>query len=369
MPTRRLVFPVVGALAIFLAVQRPAPAQPFGAWLTLTGDPTHGYVQIPHSSQLNPTGAITLEAWVALNSVSGCRSIIGKDYVQAYWLGVCDGQLRSYFRNGSSRTGGVVPTNQWTHLAATFDGVRHKHYINGELVLDQPASGPPTTSPDPVRIGSDVSHPFTPKGSIDEVRLWGVARTQSQIRCAINHSLPTADTFADQCLGALNQTGLRAVWRLDGNAQDATPNNHDGAVGGAGVAFLTSPVAASCGSQTATSQCFLDRYLVSVKFRTGAPGAAESTAQTIGCSGSGCNNSGIFWFFSASNWEIMVKVLNGCGLNNRYWAFITDGTSVYYRLTVTDVTSGTTKVYFNWPVGGTGADLPILDTRAFATCP
>jgi hypothetical protein len=63
---------------------------------------------------------------------------------------------------------------------------------------------------------------------------------------------------------------------------------------------------------------------------------------------------------------VMVKVLNGCGLNNRWWLFSAATTNVFYRLEVTDVTTGTSKIYFNYP----GPPAPaVTDTDAFATCP
>ncbi len=75
----------------------------------------------------------------------------------------------------------------------TFDGATRSHYINGELVASQALAGNPTTSTDPVRIGSDVDHPFSPNGSIDEVRLWSVERTQAQIREKLNVRVTTRD--------------------------------------------------------------------------------------------------------------------------------------------------------------------------------
>lgn len=33
------------------------------------------------------------------------------------------------------------------------------------------------------------------------------------------------------------------------------------------------------------------------------------------------DDSGYMWFFAAANIEVVIKVLNGCGLNNEYWVF------------------------------------------------
>lgn len=340
------------ALAACALAPSTAEAQPFGAFLTLNGPAQHGYIRVPHSAALNPA-AITIEAWVNFSAPGGgedCRSIIGKNYLQAWWVGRCNGQIRAYFRGGSSaRTGGVIPSNQTTHIAVTFDGVRQKHYVNGELVLDQPAGGAAGVSGSEVRIGSDVSWQFTPQGSMDEIRLWNVARTLEQIRSTINVTVGATP-------------GLVARWALNGNGQDSI-GPHDGTVQGVGAAFLSLPVTLVPCTRTATAHCFFDRFAVTAKFRTGAPGTAEGTAQTVNVANSG---SGLFWFFNDQNWEIQAKAINGCGLNNRWWFFSAATTNVFYRLEVLDRHAGANKIYFNYQ----GPPAPaVTDTNAFATCP
>jgi hypothetical protein len=77
-------------------------------------------------------------------------------------------------------------------------------------------------------------------------------------------------------------------------------------------------------------------------------------------------DSGLFWFFNAANLEMLVKVLNGCSINNHYWVFAAATTNVEYTLTVTDMKTGLTKQYFNHQ----GVAAPALtDTTAFQTCP
>ena len=65
---------LVGLVGITMAVAVPAQAQPFNAWLNSSpGYPTtSGYVRVAANAALNPTGAFTFEAWVAMtNSASG----------------------------------------------------------------------------------------------------------------------------------------------------------------------------------------------------------------------------------------------------------------------------------------------------------
>ncbi len=80
----------------------------------------------------------------------------------------------------------------------------------------------------------------------------------------------------------------------------------------------------------------------------------------------GVDDSGLFWFFSPNNWEMLIKVLDGCSLNNNYWVFFAATTNVGYTLTVTDTQTGVQKIYTN-PLGF--APPAETDTAAFATCP
>jgi len=77
-------------------------------------------------------------------------------------------------------------------------------------------------------------------------------------------------------------------------------------------------------------------------------------------------DTGGFWFFSPSNLEVLIKVLNGCGVKARYWTFAGGLTNVNVILTVTDTQTGTIQTYTN--PQGTPFE-PIQDTNAFATCP
>jgi len=76
--------------------------------------------------------------------------------------------------------------------------------------------------------------------------------------------------------------------------------------------------------------------------------------------------SGSFYFFSSDNWEVLVKVLDGCSFNDHYWVFTAAATDVEYRLVVTDTQTHVSKTYGN-ELGAPAR--AITDTQAFATCP
>jgi hypothetical protein len=357
---RRLALTSVLVVTALLAGTQGVQAQPFGTWLGLVGGATSGYIEIPHSSAFNTTGAFTIEAWVAItNSTTGedCRSIAGKRYLETWWIGQCNvgGQptLRSYLKGGGTvHNGGIIPRGVWTHVAVTFDGSTRRHYINGELAAQFAETGPLPTNGRPIRIGSDENWEHTPSGGIDEVRLWNVARSISQIRASLNQRITTA------------QPGLIAVWPFEGNTNDII-GGHNGSVQGSGVSGNSFSLLANCGASTATTLCLNTRHRVTAFWRTnptlGTP--PDGQAQVVNAPNP---SSGLFWFFSSNNWEVMVKVLNGCGLNSRYWVFSAATTNVFYRVEVLDVTRGEQKIYFNYP----GPPAPaVTDTNALATCP
>ncbi|MBW8875760.1 MAG: hypothetical protein JF614_12415 [Acidobacteria bacterium] len=89
------------------------------------------------------------------------------------------------------------------------------------------------------------------------------------------------------------------------------------------------------------------------------PAFAVSTAAL------GVTNGGLFWFFSQRNPEMLVKVLNACSVNQRFWVFFTAGTDVGFTVHVRDTVTGQVKTYVN--ADNTPA-LPLQDTDAFV-CP
>ncbi len=78
------------------------------------------------------------------------------------------------------------------------------------------------------------------------------------------------------------------------------------------------------------------------------------------------DDSALLYFFSENNWEMLIKVLDGCSINDRNWVFYAATTDVAFTLTVTDTQANETKIYQN-PLGQ-AADA-ITDTDAFLTCP
>lgn len=78
------------------------------------------------------------------------------------------------------------------------------------------------------------------------------------------------------------------------------------------------------------------------------------------------DDTGFFFFLDPANTEMLVKVLDGCSFNDRFWVFYAATTNVEYTLTVTDTRSNATKTFFN-PLGTPAA--AITDTDAFASCP
>lgn len=101
------------------------------------------------------------------------------------------------------------------------------------------------------------------------------------------------------------------------------------------------------------------RFMVKATW-TSATGTGEALAKAL------TPETGYFYFFDPANVEITVKVLNGCGFNNRYWVFLGGMTNVAATVTVYDFKTGNRKVYTN-PLNTVFRTQ--LDTNAFATCP
>ena len=105
-----------------------------------------------------------------------------------------------------------------------------------------------------------------------------------------------------------------------------------------------------------TTLCLQDgRFRVEVAWKApqGTQGMGSRVPQT--------QDTGAFWFFQPTNLELMVKVLDGRGINGHFWVFFGALSNVEYTLMVTDTEAGRQKLYIN-PQGTLAS---VGDTAAF----
>jgi outer membrane protein assembly factor BamB len=128
-----------------------------------------------------------------------------------------------------------------------------------------------------------------------------------------------------------------------------------------GNLWAYAPAAPSTCQPDAATLCLeQQRFQVRAAWRTAA--GAAGAGQAVGLS----DGTGYFWFFADSNVELIVKVLDGCGVDQSYWVFAGGLTNVSVTMTVTDTSTGASRVYLN---PQNTAFTPLQDTAAFAACP
>jgi chitodextrinase len=91
-----------------------------------------------------------------------------------------------------------------------------------------------------------------------------------------------------------------------------------------------------------TRLCFQgNRFQVDVTWT--APGRGSGPGEAVPLT----SDTGFFWFFSQSNVEMLIKVLDGCAVNQHFWVFAGGLTNVEVEITVTDTRTGAMKTYRN----------------------
>jgi hypothetical protein len=197
-------------------------------------------ILIPHSTALGFTQNYTLECWVrpASGGNTQYQTFIGKGSYDAsnwqFWLGLNKSNGRVRFvptGNWGEVVEGpnAIPLNTWTHVAARFQqlptgGRVAVLFLNGVEVARRSyvTAANATTSPmffgsANARSGGHVGYGYS--GSLDEVRVWNVARSDDQI----------ADHHRMELDGPL--PGLVGSWHFDGDDLDASGNALNG-IGG-----------------------------------------------------------------------------------------------------------------------------------------
>jgi hypothetical protein len=175
----------------------------FGKALDFDG--TDDQIIVPDSESLK-LAHLTMAAWVNLRSYPDDARIITQEVdgspFSSYSLMMSgDGESKLEFRialdNSRKRvpSNADIPLNEWTHVAATYDGANAVIYINGEIDKTEPQSGVLLTTDNPVYIGG--SQFWVPRffdGLMDDAALFNVGLSQDDIRSLMNNGL--ADEIA-----------------------------------------------------------------------------------------------------------------------------------------------------------------------------
>jgi chitodextrinase len=176
-------------------------------------------VTIPDTPSLHLGSAMTLEAWVNLYGVGAVGNpIIYKGY-DSYYLDATTAQTvpggGGTFGSTDLMLYGTSPLSAttWTHLAVTYDGSTIRLYVNGNQVSSKAQTGSILGTNRVLQIGGASDLFQSLYGVVDEVRVYNIALTQTQIQSDMTTSIgsngtvpiptlsPSSLTFGSQTVG------------------------------------------------------------------------------------------------------------------------------------------------------------------------
>ena len=171
-------------------------------------------VTINEAASLDLTTRMTLEAWVNASDVDGeWRDVIYKG-PDDYFL---EATSQPDIVPGAGATIGgedvvafgatALPTNTWVHLAETYDGATLRLFVNGVEAGSLAQTGNLQTSAYPLEIGGDSLFGQYFEGMIDEVRIYSVALSPTQIQADMNAPSTSTTSNTPPTISAMtNQT-------------------------------------------------------------------------------------------------------------------------------------------------------------------
>ena len=161
-------------------------------------DGVDDYVDAGNDGSLDITDAITIEAWVKLNSYATTQGIVSTGSgaaatLEQYAMWVYSNNF--YFMQGNGVGGkdliamtSAPQVGEWIHIVAVRSGTNFQWYLNGTTNGDGTLNQTPTTEQfDKLLIGTLTTVPNNPfNGSIDEVRIYNRALSPGEVRDLYN---------------------------------------------------------------------------------------------------------------------------------------------------------------------------------------
>jgi hypothetical protein len=143
-------------------------------------------------------------------------------------------------------------------------------------------------------------------------------------------------------VAAASPAGIVTAWASGNDGFTGDPAGHQGTQDGNDYGIFGQRFLAATCALGPEQLCLGGRFRVAVQFTNPVSGTSGS-GQPLQLTG----DTGAFWFFGASNIELVIKVLDGRALNGHFWFFSGALSDVEYVITVTDTQTQATKVYHN----------------------
>ncbi len=210
--TTTVTFNEISQMGQFLVAQRSSDLITDVRGKMYNFDGADDYIDMGNPAGFNSTDAITLEAWVKMESIGGNQKIITKfgDVAgdDSYSLQVLGGEPQFQLKFGAWEilgAGMTININEWNHIVGTYDGNNMIIYVNGIAQNSMARTGNFDLSTATFKIGGWQGGDYL-NGSVEEVKVWNVARTQAEIRAQKHLTL----------LG--NEAGLVAYYQFNTDA-------------------------------------------------------------------------------------------------------------------------------------------------------
>lgn len=166
------------------------------------------------------TGDFTVEFWVFNRNNTDFREFISQGASgDAFYIGINNSGTGA-MRCGDNWqvTGAILPLNKWIHVSMTKAGTNAILYLNGMQVAAQTGytiSAAGTTTVIGKQYGGITEFP---DASLDELRVWNTALTQSQIRDRMCRKVTATDALYSNLVAYYNFDESSGITLFDGTA-------------------------------------------------------------------------------------------------------------------------------------------------------
>ena len=215
----------------------------FGSAVDLDGN--GDYVDCGNDSSLNPTGAITVAAWIyptsyGTDSAEVAAKLDTQNNQRAYALRLdtashklqmfisIDGSLNSK----TTISGSTIPLNEWTHVAGVYNGSSIKVYVDGVEDGSEPYSSGINSCTAPLYVGALLINGSPTRffdGLIDEVGIYDGALLESEIEDIMDNGISGEVCIARNPIPGTHTTFVNLAPTLSWTAGNyaADVNGHD----------------------------------------------------------------------------------------------------------------------------------------------